>query len=263
MGGEAKAGELLGHIDKWLEGDKTLLPAMVARHVARVYGSDARYREAIGYLKEFIVENVDIDGVDIISGGARRDWYFSVIVAYIFRKPHLTIYKDLSMAVGDPSADADTNSNDEASGVAATPVRAGGLRGARCLHVSDIVTEASSYVRAWAPAVEAAGTRIHTSLTVLDRAQGGSAVLGSLGIRHLAPAVLDAGFFKRALSAGRVDEKQYERLIKYIGDPDGTMKAFLAENPNFLRDAAAAGGKEAERARMCVESGIYGPAARI
>jgi len=245
----------------------------------------------VGVIKNCVKENIDIDGVDIISGGARRDWFFSFITAYIFNKPHLTIFKDLDMAVNEPfgklkpggvyegadiplsgacedadiplsgaceGADIPLSGICEDSDIApAVAVREGALRGLRCLHVSDIVTEASSYVKSWSPALNKAGTRIHTSLTILDRMQGGAAVLESLGIRHVSVARLDRGFFGRALKQGYIDGTQYEMLLGYIDNPDAAMRTFINNNPNFLKDALSAGGKEAERARMCIDSGIY------
>ena len=43
-----------------------------------------------------IKENINTEEIDYISGGERRDWYFSNIIAYLLKKPHVTIYKDLT-----------------------------------------------------------------------------------------------------------------------------------------------------------------------
>ena len=47
-------------------------------------------------MKEYIETNIGVENVDYISGGERRDWYFSNIMAYLLNKPHVTIYKDLT-----------------------------------------------------------------------------------------------------------------------------------------------------------------------
>ena len=291
IGGEAEANGLLAQIDDWLNGNRLLLPSKIIRHIVNAYNTNTCYRSVAGYIKSCIKENIDIDGVDIISGGARRDWFFSYITAYMFNKPHITIFKDQSMAASAPFGGkklVDTENSgaavavrggteetaaivrggaEAASAVAvrggaeaeaqAVAVRDGALRGMRCLHVSDIITTASSYEKSWAPALIKAGTRIHTSLTILDRMQGGAAVLESLGIRHVSVARLDRGFFGRALKQGYIDGTQYEMLLGYIDNPDAAMRTFINNNPNFLKDALSAGGKEAERARMCIDSGIY------
>jgi len=43
---------------------------------------------------DFIKNNIDVNEVDYISGGERRDWFFSPIIAKLLNKPHITIYKD-------------------------------------------------------------------------------------------------------------------------------------------------------------------------
>ena len=246
IGGEAQANELLGIIDGWPEGGALSLPGRIARYVQDAYENNASYRTTAEYIKDCIIKNADIGNVDVISGGARRDWFFSFIAAHLFDKPHLSIFKDLGMVLSAP----DKSRPD-------VFVMPGGLSGMRCLHVSDLITEASSYERAWAPALNIAGTRIHTSLTILDRMQGGGGALASLGIKHLSVARLDSDFFTRALDQGFINERQYDRLIKYIADPHGSMKSFLQEHPDFIENAISAGGKDAGRARMCLESGIY------
>ena len=267
IGGEAEANALLGFIDKGLRADKYMLPSMIMRRVANAYKENACYHKVAEYIKICINENVDIAEFDYISGGERRDWFFSYIAALLFHKPHITIYKDLSMVASIPfEGFGDTGDTGDAWGAgdaAAIPVEGGAYAGKRCLHVSDIITEASSYARSWFPAVAKAGMKICTSLTILDRMQGGGAVLDSLGIRHLSLARLDAPFFIRALENGHINKRQHMLLHAYVANPNSAMRGFLIKNPEFLRDALRNGGKEAERARMCIESGVYGAAAAI
>ena len=280
IGGAAEAGELLKFIDSMLCTDRYLLPPMVARRVLQAYENNDCYHYIAEQIKQCVNENTDITEIDYISGGERRDWFFSYITAYMFKKPHITIYKDLEMAVSDPYADAQggarhaqaADAADAADAAEAAdaadapdapvcPAEGAAFAGKRCLHVSDIITEASSYARAWTAAAAKAGMRINASLTILDRMQGGSDVLASLGIRHLTLARLDGGFFDRALEHRRINDSQYSLLRRYAADPNGAMRAFLIKHPEFLRDALSAGGKEAERARMCIDSGVYGEAA--
>jgi len=260
IGSELEADKLLKIIDAAQEGEKTLLPAKIERYFYDAYINNGGYHIVSDYIKAYIYDNMDIADIDVVSGGARRDWFFSFIAARMINKPHLTIFKDGCMVLSEPYTDAAAAAGaSEAAGTpAGTPVADNGLLGKRCLHVSDIITEASSYARSWAPAVARAGARIHASLTILDRLQGGEAVLASLGIKHFTLAKLDADFFDRALKQGHINGAQHIRLRAYIADPHGSMRTFLKERPEFLQDALSAGGKEAERARMCVESGVYG-----
>jgi hypothetical protein len=250
IGGETDAAELLSLIDAGLGGDRRALPAVVARYVYDIYDKGECYKTVADCIYDYVINNIDIGSVDYISGGARRDWFFSYIAARIFNKPHLTIFKDLSVAVNDAPPDGPFNIAKDAG-----PDE---FAGAVCLHISDCVNEASSYARAWAPALAKTGARIGVSLTMLDRSQGGGAVLASLGVKHAALASIDAEFFTRALAAGYINDRQYLQILRYIEDPNGTMRAFLKARPEFMEAALAAGGKQAERARICIDSGVYG-----
>lgn len=52
-------------------------------------------------MKNYIESHINVDEIDYISGGERRDWFFSNIIAYLLGKPHISIYKDLSTVVSD------------------------------------------------------------------------------------------------------------------------------------------------------------------
>ena len=258
IGGEAEAGELLGLMDGWLSGDRLLLPGKVTRRIYEAYTVSACYRTVAGLIEKRVGENAGAAEIDVVSGGARRDWFFSFMTAALLNKPHLTIYKDLSMVLSEPWK---INSGAGTQKDKAVPVNAGDLSGMRCIHVSDIITEASSYERAWLPALACAGASINMSLTVLDRAQGGKEFLESRGVKLFSVETLDAKFWKNALKRGYIDGGQYKTLINYFADPNAAMRTFLTEHPEFIKNALSAGGKETERARMCLDSGVYGCAA--
>lgn len=46
-------------------------------------------------------------------------------------------------------------------------------------------------------------------------------------------------------------------VLDYMEDPDGSMRLFLMEHPEFLEDALKRGGKTAERARLLIENDLY------
>ena len=49
-------------------------------------------------------------------------------------------------------------------------------------------------------------------------------------------------------------------MAGYIADPEASMRAFLSEHPDFIANALLAGGKDAERAKLCVDNNFYGAA---
>ena len=156
-------------------------------------------------------------------------------------KPHITIFKDNSHRIYNPHG-------------APTPP----LDGARVFHVSDLITEASSYARGWIPEIEAAGARMKWSLSVVDRLQGGGALLASHGVRQISLICVSKDLFDRALETERITKDQYDMIIAYIADPVGSMADFLKNNPEFLQNALNADERTRARAKMLMESGVYG-----
>ena len=61
-----------------------------------------------------------------------------------------------------------------------------------------------------------------------------------------------------ALDLGIISEDQNVMLNKFFKDPDGTMKTFLVEHPEFLENALKSDEKTVVRARLCIEGDLYG-----
>ena len=99
-GNESHANELLKLIDENV-GDKENLPREVFEATLEHYNTNEIYKDVIDQTVEFIRSNISVDEIDYISGGERRDWFFSNIIANILGKPHISIFKDLSIIVND------------------------------------------------------------------------------------------------------------------------------------------------------------------
>ena len=242
-GSEESAVEFLSFID--LEKDNKLeLPKKVLDKTLNQYNSNNIYKEVIDEMVSFIKSHMNIDEIDYVSGGERRDWFFSNIVAYLLGKPHITVFKDLSTVVSTPDFGETFVKSD--------------LNGKKVLHVADLVTAASSYVRAWIPAVQSLGAEIVWSVVVVDRMQGGNDRLKSLGIDAYSLVQIAPDMFKKALDLGIISEEQSAMLNKFYEDPDGTMKKFLTDHPEFLENALKSDEKTIVRARLCIEGDLYG-----
>ena len=95
-GSEKDAVELLAFIDECL-ADKLSLPGKVFEKVLKQYQTNKIYKNVIDTMLKYIEDNINVCEIDYISGGERRDWFFSNIIAHLLKKPHLSIYKDLSV----------------------------------------------------------------------------------------------------------------------------------------------------------------------
>lgn len=242
-GSEKEATELLAYIDEQLT-DKMKLPANVFAKVKKQYDENKIYHDIIENLIQLIQEHIAINEIDYISGGERRDWFFSNMIAYLLQKPHLTIYKDLSMVESDSNFQKTVPVTD--------------LKEKKVLHVADLVTVASSYLRAWIPAIEAKNGKMKWSCAVVDRMQGGSEKMKEKRVEPYSLVQVDQTLFETAKKMGIINEKQQEMLNGFFQNPDETMKKFLQDHPEFLENALKSDEKIKKRATLLVEQDLYG-----
>lgn len=221
-GSEQYAVELLEFID-FEKQDKENLPKKVFEKTFEHYQTNEIYKYVIDEMLKFIKENIDINEIDYISGGERRDWFFSNIVANKLSKPHITIYKDLSMVVTDSEFEEIVDVEN--------------VKNAKVLHIADLITEASSYLRAWIPAIKSLGAQIKWSTVVVDRMQGGKEKLEKENIKSLSMINIDESLFEKALSMNIINENQFEMLKNFYENPDETMRNFLKSHTEFLENA--------------------------
>lgn len=242
-GNEKDAVELLNFIDECLS-DKLTLPKNVFEKVLKQYRTNEIYKNVIDTMKNYIETNIDVSEIDYVSGGERRDWFFSNIIAHLLNKPHISIYKDLSTVVSD--------SNFESSEHITT------LENKKVLHVADLITVASSYVRAWIPAIRNLGSNICWSCVVVDRMQGGKDAIEAEGVKSLSLVQVDTNLFRKALDLNIINDAQFDMLKNFFDNPDETMKQFLIAHPDFLKNALNADEKTRKRAQLLVDGNLYG-----
>lgn len=241
-GSEKEANELLSFIDESLN-DKMTLPKKVFDKVLKQYNENKIYHDVIEHIKSYIEQNIDVNEIDYISGGERRDWFFSNIIAYLLKKPHITIYKDLSTV----ESNFDFSETTEVSN----------LEGKKVLHVADLITVASSYIRAWIPAIKNLGANILWSCVVVDRMQGGKEKLEAEGVKSLSLVSVDTNLFKSALDMGIINKNQLDLLNKFFESPDECMREFLINHPEFIENALNSDEKTKKRAQLLVDNNLY------
>ena len=245
-GSDADSKELLAFIDSELENEtKENIPAHIFEKVLAHYNSNEIYKTTIDAMVEYIKESVDIAKIDYISGGERRDWFFSNMIAYILEKPHVTIYKNLSTVVSDYKFTENA------------PVEK--IEGKNFLHVADLLNQSASFTRAWIPAIENLGSKILWSIFVIDRMDGGTQVLTDCGVEVLSLLKINDELFVKALELGIINDKQLQILRDFKKDQMGSMRQFLIEHPEFLEESLNSdNSKPAKRAKLLVEQDLYG-----
>ncbi|NLK39415.1 MAG: orotate phosphoribosyltransferase [Clostridiales bacterium] len=239
-GSEGEANSLLSKIDA-LSKDRPALTAMLVKESAAQYEKNEIFRDVCNALVKIIREKTKSNAYDYISGGERRDWFFSVMCSSLLKKPHLTLYK-----------------NKEASLIIDGKYQEiSHLKGARCLHIADLVTEASSYERAWIPAVSTLGGKMPMTVVVVDRKQGGVQLLKNLGVETFSLTEIDKGMFDLAAENSLITANQYRMLVSYMKDTTASVNDFLKKNPDFIKKSLSSDEKTAMRARLCMEKGFY------
>ena len=238
-GSEAAANSLLKTIEEACAGEKLAFYDKVWADISAQLDSCPIYAQLIDLLTEAAAK---LD-VDFVSGGERRDFFFSMPVARKLGLGHLSIFKDLSCVYTDKD------------GVSMDASQAG-LAGKKSVHIADLITVASSYIRAWIPAVESLGAKIAYSLAVVDRDQGGSEILAKAGCPLTTLVTIKPELFEQAKALGRVTDAQVALVNSFIADPDRFMHDFLIAHPDFLAGEIAKGGKSAQRAELCIASGF-------
>ena len=243
-GSEAAANALLAVIEQACAGDKLAFYDTVYAHIEAQLASCPIYAQLI----DLLCEAAQKLSFDFVSGGERRDFFFSMPVARKLGKGHLSIFKDLSSVYTDETGKS-------------MPSDQAGLACKRSVHIADLITVASSYVRAWIPAVESLGAKIAYSLAVVDRDQGGSQILADAGCPLTTLVVIKPELFETAHAMGRITDAQLALILAFIADPDKFMTDFLLAHPDFLANEIAKGGKSAQRAQLCIDSGFAPQAA--
>ena len=241
-GSEKEATELLSFIDDCLS-DKLTLPKKVFDKTLVQYNNNEIYKSIIDTMKSFIDKNINVDEIDYVSGGERRDWFFSNIIAHLLGKPHITIFKDLSTVVSDSNFE---NTESVTS-----------LDGKKVLHIADLITVASSYIRAWIPAINALGAKICWSCVVVDRMQGGKEKIEAEGVKSFSLVQVDINLFKKALDLKIINEVQFNMLKGFFENPDETMRQFLIEHPELLENSLNSDEKTKKRAQLLIDGNLY------
>ena len=245
-GSEQDSKDLLAFIDQELENESKIdIPEHIFKKVLDHYNTNEIYKYVIDQMKEYIETNIGVENVDYISGGERRDWYFSNIMAYLLNKPHVTIYKDLTTVV----SNYDFTSSEPVSNI----------EGKNFLHLADLLNQSASFTRAWIPAIKNLGSSIVWSIFAVDRMQGGTETLTNDGVKVHSLLQIDDSLFTTAKELGVINDEQLTMLREFKKDPDGSMKQFLIDHPEFIENAKNSDNpKTVKRVNTLIEQNIYG-----
>jgi len=220
-GSKSKANALLQFIDE--NKNSANFEEILSGKIITNYNQDKIFNYIISYLVKQILETIDISSYEYISGGERRDWFFSIPVANILNKKHIFLYKDNKRNVYD-------------------------IKNKRILHICDLVNLASSYVENWIPSIQNNSGIINETFAIVDRLQGGKEVLNKNKVELFSLIEFNIDIFKSALDYDKINVAQFKMVSAYLDDSKKFMVDFARNNKKFIIDAINNGGKEKIRA---------------
>lgn len=243
-GSETDANDLLTFINE-NKNDALSLPKKLLDKVKLQYDNNKIYHTVIDEMVSFVKSNISLEDIDYVSGGERRDWFFSIIISYLLDKPHITIYKDSSAYISDSNME---NTKSVSS-----------ISGKKVLHVTDLITYATSFIRSWIPAIQNLGGELIWALSVVDRMQGGKERLEDLGIKSYSLVGIDENLFKDAFENGLIDDVQFNLVCEFIKDPEESMNKFVKAHPEYITQSLDSdANKKDGRVQLCIDSHFYG-----
>lgn len=236
-GNAQTATELLNKIDQFVTQPLKLVKEL-SKEINEFYHTNLLYRTVMNEFVLMLEENKIFQDCDGITGGERRDWFFSIMAAKLTGKKHYFIWKDCS--IYDEKGKIDS------------------LKGRKIAHIADLVTEASSYERAWIPAVEALGGKMVCSASMIDRDQGGKELLNQRGVMFFSPVRIQKEFFDAALKEGILTEGQHQMIVDFMNDPDSYGVNFLKNHPDYIAKSIHSGDEGVrKKAQRCLEKDPY------
>ena len=236
-GGENNANALLLFIDENLS-DPQNLSLKLWENVINFYKTNTLFKNVMDYFYAQIKDEINFKNSNYISGGERRDWFFSIIVAYLSGKEHLFIFKDLSVYTKDRKIE---NINNQ-----------------KVTHIADLITQASSYERAWIPTIKKISGEFVFSASIVDRNQGGREFLVSNKIQAFSSVVIGENFFQSAKDNSVINNKQFEQINQFTNNPDQYGRDFLLNNIDFLRKSLNSSDKSiVSKAKRCIDENPY------
>lgn len=245
-GGGPTSEDILKKITELGENPSSV-PLELPRVLSQTIDSFPIYAEILERLASLARPLIEEHGITYVSGGQRRDWFFSVPLAKLLKLPHIYIFNDLSMYDDEGNEFKNTSS-------AKAPVNTS----VNTLHVADLLSVGSSYLSKWIPALETQNITIAAALNCVDRNQGGVENLLEGGIPSVfSLASIDENLFTNAFEKNILDKDQLYLVLDFLKDPFSSMKSFIESNPDFVVKTLNSDPKSQERIKKTLRDDLY------
>jgi hypothetical protein len=202
----SKITESLNSTPNYKEAIKTIRTLILTQ-----YRNDKEYQKIISCLIDYYKYNHKLFP-EIISGGERRDWFFSIPFAAELDLPHIYLFKSKDLVFTDNIGNFIDNQT---------------LTNKEVLHISDIINKASSYTRTWIPTLKKSNISLKETLSVGVRDQEGIDNLNIENVSIISPLRVDVNLFETAHKLKLISAYTLEDIKEYTYSPRKWTKGLL------------------------------------
>lgn len=221
IAGQNAVAAILEQINQILvsSDSSTVKAQQVWRLISNRLDADPEYREVMALLVDFYRSGTTSEPA-FISGGERRDWFFSIPFSQMLHVPHLFLLKKggywLLDSNGQPIVQAVSIANQEV------------------LHVADIINTASSYIRYWVPNLHELNAQFKETLTVAVRNEEGVQALEAKGVRVRTPLRMDLAVFAEAHRLNLINSFSFQDIELFLTSPADWTRELLRSSSTLL-----------------------------
>jgi len=220
-------------------------PMLITRTLGTLCGQmmdrSTSYRMIIDRSVDFLMSEPACQKANIVAGSPHNGWLFSIPIAQRLGLPHAMVFDDKKIVLYHENRSSELED----------------APGRKFLMVGDIIGGGNTYNRVWLPAINEAGSSTAAVYNIIDRRQGGSDRLVTLGIPPFSLCETDAAFFREAFEYNLIDQEQLDFALAYIADPIKSMLDFVREHPDFITKSLEGDERSKAAAMLCLEHGYY------
>lgn len=235
LNNEKEANILLKFIDVKKEDHKNFFPELIDR-LLKYYEINDIFKNSIDFIYTLLKKNKEFNESEYISGGERRDWFFSPIIAHLSNKKLLFIYKDLKVY------DINSQITD--------------IKNFKVCHICDLITQASSFKRAWIPAIKNINGKLVSVFSIVDRDEGGINFFKENNIKYLPFVIINKNFLNNLLKNKVINKNQLYLINNFKKNPTLFGKNYLLKNPDYL-STSIHDKKSHQKALRCINENPY------
>ncbi|MDY0029161.1 MAG: hypothetical protein RBR86_04365 [Pseudobdellovibrionaceae bacterium] len=208
----------------------------VREAVLKSYHSNEVFRRIVATMIE--TSPFPISGIDLISGGERRDWFFSVPFAEELGLDHLYIFKN-----GDVF---------RRSGNTANP------SGMRCVHISDLINNAASYFDKWLPILADHKMDLLGTISVINRGQVGMDRLKEADVKVHTLKSIDLPLFSELAQSGLIPISAGDEISLYFKSKEDWARKYILARPEVFGLNAGLDEKSKDRLKSFLAQDPWG-----